>query len=366
MRAIALICTTAVVLALASASAAMLAVKGGPLSYKVIPFVQPPPAARLMMAPALTVPERCGSLGDWDNVVSLLPADSPYSAGSGNNLIFGTPGDDVIYAGPDADCIIGGGGNDLIYGSGGADFIEGGEGDDRCDGGDGEDVLSSCEEAAGPGDLAGRSDPSKMTVELLWRPDASLHKYNVYRGTEQGGPYTLLGSSNGTSYTDDSVEADVTYYYVVRSVLRDGSESDESNEASIEVLAEEQQLAAAKDASSTETPRATSTATPKRDATSTRTPTRTPTRTATPRPPTATVTQTATPTRTPCPGTPTPTPTPETATVTPTPTATPGCPPPATATPTPTMTATPASTATPTPTLTPTPAATATSTVDGE
>ena len=77
------------------------------------------------------------------------------------------------------------------------------------------------------------------SVTLSW--DASTSStvvgYNVYRSTVSGGPYTLLTSSPiaATTYTDMTVQAGVTYYYVVTAVDASGNESAYSNEASVTV-----------------------------------------------------------------------------------------------------------------------------------
>jgi titin len=63
--------------------------------------------------------------------------------------------------------------------------------------------------------------------------------YNVYRGTTSGGESaTPLNSSpvNGTTYTDTTVQAGQTYYYVVTAVAsNDVTQSADSNEVSATV-----------------------------------------------------------------------------------------------------------------------------------
>lgn len=56
--------------------------------------------------------------------------------------------------------------------------------------------------------------------------------YNVYRGTVSGGPYTKLNSSliMVLTYTDSTVQATQTYYYVATAVDGGGNESVFSNE----------------------------------------------------------------------------------------------------------------------------------------
>jgi P pilus assembly chaperone PapD len=79
------------------------------------------------------------------------------------------------------------------------------------------------------------------SVALAWSASKStgVVGYNVYRGTASGGPYTKLTPSavSETRYTDTSVEAGRTYYYVVTSVDSDGLESSHSNQASATVPA---------------------------------------------------------------------------------------------------------------------------------
>jgi hypothetical protein len=78
--------------------------------------------------------------------------------------------------------------------------------------------------------------PIAHSVALAWNASSSsgVIGYNVYRGTASGGPYTKLTPSaiSETRYTDTSVEAGRTYYYVVTSVDSDGLESSHSNQAS--------------------------------------------------------------------------------------------------------------------------------------
>lgn len=68
---------------------------------------------------------------------------------------------------------------------------------------------------------------------LNWSESAVVDGYNIYRGTQSGGPYTKINSALVTSqnYTDHAVQAGFTYDYVVTAV-RGGSESGYSNQAS--------------------------------------------------------------------------------------------------------------------------------------
>jgi len=71
------------------------------------------------------------------------------------------------------------------------------------------------------------------SVALSWNGSTStVVGYNVYRGTQSGGPYAVLNAAPDptTTYTDSSVQAGATYYYVVTAVDATGSESAYSNQ----------------------------------------------------------------------------------------------------------------------------------------
>jgi hypothetical protein len=75
--------------------------------------------------------------------------------------------------------------------------------------------------------------PIQHQVALNWTADtSSVAGYNVYRGTVAGGPYTKLNAASDviTSYTDTSVTAGQTYYYLTTAVDNQGVESTYSNE----------------------------------------------------------------------------------------------------------------------------------------
>lgn len=72
-------------------------------------------------------------------------------------------------------------------------------------------------------------------VLLSWTVSTStVSGYNIYRGTVSGGPFAKLNSSlqSGTTYTDSTVQAGQTYYYVTTAVDSSGAESAYSNVAS--------------------------------------------------------------------------------------------------------------------------------------
>jgi hypothetical protein len=72
-------------------------------------------------------------------------------------------------------------------------------------------------------------------VALSWvASTSSVVGYNVYRGGAVGGPYTKLNSSPDitTAFTDTSVSAGQTYFYLTTAVDSNGMESTFSNEVS--------------------------------------------------------------------------------------------------------------------------------------
>jgi hypothetical protein len=76
------------------------------------------------------------------------------------------------------------------------------------------------------------------SVTITWTVSTSVVTgYYVYRSTLGGGPYSKLNSSPvaGTSYTDTTVQASQTYFYVVTSVDSNGVESAFSTEVSASV-----------------------------------------------------------------------------------------------------------------------------------
>jgi hypothetical protein len=73
------------------------------------------------------------------------------------------------------------------------------------------------------------------SVSLNWNASTSVVVgYNVYRTTVSGGPYSKVNSSliSGTSFTDSTVQAGQTYFYVTTAVDSNSNESTYSNEVS--------------------------------------------------------------------------------------------------------------------------------------
>jgi fibronectin type 3 domain-containing protein len=73
------------------------------------------------------------------------------------------------------------------------------------------------------------------TVGLTWTASTSVVVgYNVYRGSQSGGPYQKVNPSlqSASGFTDSGVASGQTYFYVVTAVDGSGNESAFSNEAS--------------------------------------------------------------------------------------------------------------------------------------
>jgi fibronectin type 3 domain-containing protein len=85
------------------------------------------------------------------------------------------------------------------------------------------------------------ADQKPHSVNLKWNPPASVPgvtvaSYNVYRGTQSGGPYDKIASGvTGLSYTDRDLSSGRTYYYMVTAVDIAGRESRPSGQVSAEV-----------------------------------------------------------------------------------------------------------------------------------
>jgi len=68
-------------------------------------------------------------------------------------------------------------------------------------------------------------------VALSWSGSTGATSYNVKRSTTSGGPYTTVGTSTSTTFTNTGLTNGTTYYYVVTAVNSVG-ESGNSNQAS--------------------------------------------------------------------------------------------------------------------------------------
>jgi hypothetical protein len=101
--------------------------------------------------------------------------------------------------------------------------------------------LSIADNSSGSPQTVPLSGAGTHDVILSWTDSTTpaVVGYDVYRGTTLGGPYpTQLNSTpvNGTTYTDETVQAGQTYYYVVTAVASDDvTQSADSNQVSATV-----------------------------------------------------------------------------------------------------------------------------------
>ncbi len=80
----------------------------------------------------------------------------------------------------------------------------------------------------------GAQAATQHSVSLTWTASTSqVTGYNIYRGTQTGGPYSRLNptAEANSNYADSTVLAGSTYFYVTTSVDANGAESANSNEA---------------------------------------------------------------------------------------------------------------------------------------
>ena len=75
-----------------------------------------------------------------------------------------------------------------------------------------------------------------MPVVLSWNAARSATSYNVKRSTSPGGPFTTVASVSVPGYSDSSVLAGTTYYYVVSSVNTFGEGTNSSSRSSLGLL----------------------------------------------------------------------------------------------------------------------------------
>ncbi|HEX4952581.1 MAG TPA: fibronectin type III domain-containing protein [Thermoanaerobaculia bacterium] len=91
------------------------------------------------------------------------------------------------------------------------------------------DFGAACTPPAAPTGLTATAVSSSQ-INLSWTAVSGATSYNVYRSTVSGGPYTNVGSSATTTFSNTGLTGSTTYFYVVRAVV--GCESGNSNQAS--------------------------------------------------------------------------------------------------------------------------------------
>jgi hypothetical protein len=82
--------------------------------------------------------------------------------------------------------------------------------------------------------LGGTCSVTSHSAALTWTASSSsnIAGYNIYRSTTSGGSYTKVNTSVivPTNYTDNSVQAGQTYFYVTTAVDANNNESSYSNQ----------------------------------------------------------------------------------------------------------------------------------------
>ena len=66
-------------------------------------------------------------------------------------------------------------------------------------------------------------------IKLTWNKVTGAKEYQIYRSTSKNGKYTLMKTTEGTSYTNTSAKAGTYYYYKVKAVAKNEKASVYSN-----------------------------------------------------------------------------------------------------------------------------------------
>ncbi len=98
------------------------------------------------------------------------------------------------------------------------------------------EATATAEDTTSPGPaeiiqaIAGSSQ-----VHLYWTGSSStdVDHYDVYNGSQSGGPYFLVGNTPGLDFVDSSVANGLVYYYTVKAIDFMGNNSNFSNEISV-------------------------------------------------------------------------------------------------------------------------------------
>jgi len=74
--------------------------------------------------------------------------------------------------------------------------------------------------------------PPQHSVDLSWNPVSAVVGYNIYRGSQSGGPYSKINPvlDSSPTFSDTTVQSGQNYYYVTTAVDSTGAQSTYSNE----------------------------------------------------------------------------------------------------------------------------------------
>ncbi len=105
----------------------------------------------------------------------------------------------------------------------------------------GTEAFSSEKSVTIPGQVGGFKPPTWSGLRVdgdrilcNWDPIPNAVAYNVFRSTEAGGEYDVVGTTQGSRYADrGGLEKGTTYYYVVSALNAEFEETEPSEEMSI-------------------------------------------------------------------------------------------------------------------------------------
>ena len=95
-------------------------------------------------------------------------------------------------------------------------------------------VAGTCTPPSAPTGLSATAISSSQ-INLSWSAVSGATSYTIYRSTTSGGPYSSVGTSSTTSFSNTGLSASTTYYYVVTAFA--GCESSNSSQASATTMA---------------------------------------------------------------------------------------------------------------------------------
>ena len=90
---------------------------------------------------------------------------------------------------------------------------------------------STCTPPAAPTGLTATAASSSQ-INLSWSAVSGATEYHVYRATTSGGPYTSVGTTTTTSFSNTGLACNTGYFYVVRAANSSTCESGSSAQAS--------------------------------------------------------------------------------------------------------------------------------------
>jgi fibronectin type 3 domain-containing protein len=78
-------------------------------------------------------------------------------------------------------------------------------------------VGSSSNSLSRPSGLTAKAE-SKTQISLKWNYVSNADEYYIYRATSASGTYTKIASASGTSYADNNLSENTSYYYKIQAV----------------------------------------------------------------------------------------------------------------------------------------------------